>query len=66
LISPSLLVKIRDRPILPVRLQIDPDRADDPLAVKPLEDRLVEPEAPEIRGVKDVLLFGVVGEAPGD
>ena len=35
-------------------------------SVKALEDRLVEPQAPEVRGVEDVLLPLVVGKAPGD
>ena len=45
--SPPIL-EIRHRPILPIGLQIDPDRADHPLAVKPLEDRLVEPQAKKL------------------
>jgi hypothetical protein len=36
---PAFLVKIRDAPLLPVRLEIDSGRADDRLAVKGLEDR---------------------------
>jgi len=63
--SPLLLLKIGTPPLLPVRLEVHPDWADDPLPVKTLEDGFVEPEAPEVRGVKDVLLPLVMGEAPG-
>jgi hypothetical protein len=64
--SPAFLVKIRNPPLLPVGLQVDLDRADDRFPVKALEDRLVELEAPEVRGVEDVFLVLVVGETPGD
>ena len=47
--SPSLLLKIRNPSLLPVGLEIDLGRADDPLAIKALEDRLVEPETPQVR-----------------
>ncbi len=64
---PSVLSgQTETRLLLPVRLEKDPGRADDRLAVKALEDRLMEPQAPEIRGVEDILLLGVMGEAPGD
>ena len=65
-VNPSPLLKMRNPPRLPVGLEIDPREADHPLSIKPLEDRLVESETPEVRGVKDVLLLRVVGEAAGD
>jgi hypothetical protein len=46
--SPSLLLKVRNPLCFLVRLQIDLGPTDDPLAVKALEDGLVEPEAQKI------------------
>ena len=60
-----LLLKVGNTPLLPVGLEIDPRRAQDPLAVKVLEDRLVEPQAPEDRGVEDVTPFLGDGRGSG-
>jgi len=46
--SPPFLLKIRNAPRLPVGLEIDLGRADHRLPVKALEDRLVEPQTPEV------------------
>jgi len=51
--SPSFILKIRNTPLPPVRLEVDPGRADDRLPVKTLKDGLVEPQAPEVRGVEE-------------
>jgi len=56
--SPAFLVKIGLAPLFPVGLEKDLGRADHTLPVKALEDRFVEPEAPELRGV-EIFLDGL-------